>query len=68
MLCLFVTMTVISCDKNYDDDVCTCPHGGTINSWKEYGDTTSVNREDTTEGFEVILEDWDEYETHDISL
>jgi len=68
LLCLFSTITFISCEHEYEDAVCTCPHGGAINGWEEPDDTTSVNRKDTTGGFEVILEDWEKSETHDISI
>ena len=57
----------MSCDRDYEENVCTCPHGGTIGGWTEPDDTT-VHQNDTTGGFEVILEDWGNSETHDISI
>ena len=67
-LVLFILMTTISCDVYEEDAICTCPHGGTIGGWEEPEDTTSVNQKDTTRGLEVILEDWGNSETHDISI
>ena len=68
MLFLSISMTFTSCDDDYEDAVCTCPHGGSIDGWEEPDDTTSVHQNDTTGGFEIILEDWGNTETHDISI
>ena len=68
MLFLFFSMTVVSCCDDYEDAMCTCPHGGVIGGWEEPDDTTSVHQNDTTGGFEITLEDWGNTETHDISI
>ena len=68
LLTLLVLMSSISCDDYYEDNECTCPHGGVIGGWEEPDDTTSVSKNDTTGGFEVTLEEWGNTETHDISI
>lgn len=66
-LVLMVSVTFTSCEDCYEDCECTCPHGGVIDGWDD-GDTTSVNKKDTTGGFEITVDKWGESETHDIHL
>lgn len=68
LLIVIVSMAFSSCDDYEEDAICTCPHGGMIDGWEEPNDTTSVNHEDTTGGFEISLENWGNTETHDISI
>lgn len=68
LLVLLVSMTVLACEDYPDDYECTCPHGGVIGGWDEPDDTTSVNHKDTTGGFSISVDNWNETETHDIPL
>lgn len=68
LLVIAVLLVFSSCEDYYGDYECPCPHGGVIDDWSEPEDTASINQKDTTGGFEVILEDWNNRETHDISL
>ena len=68
LLVIFISMTSTSCDHEYEDIECTCPHGGAIGGWEEPDDTTDINQRDTTGGFEISLEDWENTETHDIAI
>ena len=67
-LMLMASLAILSCEDDYYDRECTCPHGGVIGGWEEPDDTTSVNQKDTTGGFEISLENWGNSETHDIPL
>lgn len=68
LLVLMVLTAFTSCEDYYEDYECTCPHGGVIDGWDEPDDTTSVNQKDTTGGFDVSVEKWENPETHDIHL
>ncbi|MBO5548390.1 MAG: hypothetical protein J5954_02010 [Prevotella sp.] len=68
LLVLTASIVFSSCDNDFEDEVCTCPHGGTIGGWEGPDDTTSVHQNDSTKGFVVSLEDWGNSETHDISI
>lgn len=68
LLVLTASIVFSSCDNDFEDEVCTCPHGGTIGGWEDPDDTTSVHQSDSTKGFVVSLEDWGNSETHDISI
>lgn len=67
LLTFVVPMVLASCDHYYEDDECTCPHGGTIGGWNNAEDTT-IHQKDTTGGFDVSLENWQKTETRDISI
>ena len=58
---------IYSCDNDWPDDLCTCHHGGSIDGW-DVSDTTDVFKKDSTGGFEIEVENWDNSETHDIEL
>ena len=53
-LVLMTSLAILSCEDDYYDRECTCPHGGVIGGWEEPDDTTSVNQKDTTGGFESL--------------
>ena len=65
-LILALSMSFPSCEEH--DYECTCPQVSVIGGWDEPDDTTSVEQKDTTGGFEISVENWDNPETHDISI
>ena len=66
-LVLLVSVTITSCEDYPDDYECTCAHGGSIGGWEE-SDTTVIHPKDTTGGFSISVDNWNETETHAIPL
>ena len=68
LVCLSLSpITLISCEEEWPDDECTCRHGGSIGGWED-SDTTVIFKKDSTAGFEISVEDWNDSGTHDIEL
>ena len=66
MMLLF-TLSIASCDKEWSEDYCTCQEGGTIGGWEDGGET-DVHNKDSTAGFEISLENWNDTCKNDIVL
>lgn len=66
---LVLGFSAVSCDKEYPFDYYRCHcHGNGIGGWEDQNDTTVTNRKDTVGGFEITVEEWEEYDRHDIHL
>ena len=64
-LSLILMMT--SCVEEWSEDYCPCQQGGVIGGWEDGGET-DVNHKDSTAGFEVSLEHWNDTCKNDIVL
>lgn len=64
---LSLTLMMTSCAEEWPDDYCPCQQGGVIGGWEDGGDT-DVNHKDSTAGFEVSLEHWNDTCKNDIVL
>jgi len=51
---------IVSCDQEWPDDICTChKNGNVIGGWED-ADTTDVHRKDSTGGFAIQVENWND--------
>lgn len=56
---LLLSTIMSSCDNEWPDDYCNCHQGGTIGGWED-GNDTDIHPKDSTAGFEIHLEHWDD--------
>lgn len=66
-LMLILVLSTTSCDNEWPNDYCICQQGGTIGGWED-GDETDIHSKDSTAGFEVSLEHWNDTCKNDIEL
>ena len=66
-LMLILVLSTTSCDKEWSDDYCNCQQGGTIGGWED-GDATDIHSKDSTDGFEVSLEKWNDTCKNDLEI
>lgn len=65
---LILVLTITSCDNEWPDDYCNCQQGGTIGGWEDPNDTTITDKKDSIGDIEVILNNWQDSEKHNIHL
>jgi len=67
LLVMIFVPILVSCDKEWPDDICNCQPGGNgIDGWDEANDSTIVNKKDSTGGFAVSMEQWGDTCVHNI--